>query len=188
MGGPPPSVKVPTVSEIGGAITDVAKDVTRLTGSGVSDVVGPPLGLNKAGIFYEAREYITKSNEKDRATTAYQRDEATSEAYNRSAVYQDFSNDTELDQQTQNELRALYASGATSTQIAEALNKARKGKGVYAVRKIKKNVQAIKADLPGRSQILSISKQQKQQRAQVQNSTTVGTPNSLGQIITMGKK
>ena len=206
MGGPAPALpQLPTIGQVGGAISGglqgagnavigAAQSFSGIGGAAQNAVQGFDTALSLSstyggqpgGYLYQAREYFTKSDENAASQYANNANVAASEAYNRGSIYQDFTGDSSLDPQTMAELKALYASGASSADIAAALNKARKGKGIYAVRQIRKNIQSLKADIPGRSQILSISKKQQQQQSQASN--TLGSSNALAQAVTVGKK
>ena len=64
--------------------------------------------------------------------------------------------DKTLDATTREELLRLYQSGGDSATIADTLNKARQGKGIYGIRRLNQNQQEIAKLMPGRSQVLNL--------------------------------
>jgi deoxycytidylate deaminase len=114
-----------------------------------------------ADTYNSVRTYTQQStgNETDAEKKARETQDAVNAEQNaRSTAYNDALNDNTLDQASRQELVQLYQSGASSTQIAAQLNAAREGKGIYGVRRINANQQALQLAMPGRKQTLSLGK------------------------------
>lgn len=86
-----------------------------------------------------------------------QAEAATAESNARTQAYNDALADTSLDPQTVSEVKNLYASGATSGEIASHIAAAKEGKGVFAPRRIAQNESRLLTNQPGRRQIMNAS-------------------------------
>jgi hypothetical protein len=110
-----------------------------------------------AGDEWERVQNAGRTNAEYRAQVAdedkVKRDAETRE---RLDLYNQALNDDTIDIKTRKELERLYDAGAPSSQIAEALNTAREGKGIYGVRKMIVNDKALMRDMPGRKQLLGM--------------------------------
>lgn len=73
----------------------------------------------------------------------------------RLSAYNSTIDDTTIDAITKNEISDLYNRGASSGELSELINKARAGKGLYAVRKVDQAAKEIRADAPGRTQTVN---------------------------------
>lgn len=132
-----------------------------LTTSGVGLIAGgiDALNGNKGGI----NENLLSMGLNGGRTANQTRAEASNaanaeEAQARSDVFNASLQDNDIDSKTRQELAELYDGGASSVDIANKLNAARSGKGIYAVRKINQNEKSIYAQQPGRKQLLTLGK------------------------------
>lgn len=80
----------------------------------------------------------------------------TAEEAARAGAYNDALTDQGLDSITRNEISQMFASGANSGNIANYLQAARTGKGIFGVRTINEQQSKFQAANPGRSATLGM--------------------------------
>lgn len=86
------------------------------------------------------------------AEAAAEESKARSKAYN-AALTED------IDSVTRSEIVNMYQKGSSSVKLASLLNKARDGKGIYAVRKVDDAQKSYATNQPGRAQtVLSLGR------------------------------
>ena len=76
------------------------------------------------------------------------------ETQGRDSAYRDALEGKDIDSITRAEILKLHSSGASSTELATLIAKAREGEGIFGIRKITEDKQKRKKDRPGRSQLL----------------------------------
>lgn len=146
----------------------VEKQFKRSTNDAVSQVVNTTTAVALGGIDYlagtelrtQAKDILSPNERARNEANAREADAiaaADSESSSRSQAYNDALEGKNLDALSRQEILDMYSSGATSTQLATALARAKEGKGLYAIRKINENEKKIKKDMPGRSQLLGTS-------------------------------
>jgi hypothetical protein len=149
--------RLPTLSDIWrdpvGSVVNIAVN-SAAASTGVTTVMAAaPEVANQLPTI--AGEKTLKEQAAD-AKKKQEEDAAGAEANARATAVNDALSDKTLDAKTRQELLALYQGGAASPDIANKLNEARAGKGIYGVRRVNQNQLALMRAMPGRQQVLSL--------------------------------
>lgn len=144
-----------------GFLADVVKGVRQAAAVVTLPLTAAAAGIdaltgNHLGIKDEIMSEITTGQTAEHNSNAAFADQQKKEAEARTSAFNDALSGNTLDNASLQELTNLYNSGADSGAIAEKINAARAGKGIYGVRKLNANEKASMAQSPGRSQLSSL--------------------------------
>ena len=124
-------------------------------------IIGSPLNLvdSVMGTDYQKGAEITLNPHKRREHEREIADQEAviagqKEASGRDKAYRDALEGKDIDSITRSEILKLHSSGGSFSELSTLIASAREGKGIFGIRKISEEKKMMKADRPGRSQLL----------------------------------